>query len=99
MKTFLVLLALIQTAAAATLTNGYTIGSGLLGSSVIIDNAATGGGDSSSSTGSLGWTAELAGLCALHYYCQPCTHFVASVNSLQLSIKRRLLITASISTS
>ena len=61
-KNFLVLLALVQTAAAAALTNGYTIGSGLLGSSVIIDNAATGGGDSSSSTGNLGWTAELAGL-------------------------------------
>ena len=30
-KTVLVSLALVQTSAAATLTNGYTVGSGLLG--------------------------------------------------------------------
>jgi hypothetical protein len=32
-RTFLLLLALIQMRTAATLTNGYTIGGGLLGSS------------------------------------------------------------------
>ena len=53
---------ILQSASAATLTSGYTIGSGLLGNSLIIDNASTGGGDSSSSSGDLGWTAELAGL-------------------------------------
>jgi hypothetical protein len=61
-KTILVWLAVIQTSGAATLTNGYTIGSGLLGSSLIIDNAFASAGDSSSATGDLGWTAELAGL-------------------------------------
>ena len=60
--TVLVLLALVRTGAAATLTSGYTIGSGLLGGGMLIDNANTGGGDSSSSTGNLGWTAEIAGL-------------------------------------
>jgi hypothetical protein len=54
--------AVVQSASAATLTSGYTVGSGLLGGSLIIDNAATGGGDSSSFTGDLGWPAELAGL-------------------------------------
>ena len=64
MKCLLLLLALafVQTAAGTTLTSGYTIGSGLLGRNLITDNASTGGGDSSSSTGNLGWTAELAGL-------------------------------------
>ena len=55
-------LALVQSASAAALTNGYTIGSGLLVNNRFIDSAATGGGDSSSSSGDLGWTAELAGL-------------------------------------
>ena len=60
---FLILgLMLAQSSSAATLISGYTVSSGLLGSSLIIDNAATGGGDSSSSTGDLGWTAELMGL-------------------------------------
>jgi len=58
----LVALMLVQTSSAATLTAGYTIGSGLLGNSLILDNASTGGGDSSSATGDPGWTAELAGL-------------------------------------
>lgn len=53
---------LLQSATAATLTAGYSPASGLLGGKLFIDNAATGGGDSSSSTGNLGWTAELAGL-------------------------------------
>ena len=61
-RTVLVSLAVIQTSSAATLTNGYTIGSGLLGSSLIIDNAFASAGDSSSASGDLGWTAELAGL-------------------------------------
>ncbi len=55
-------LALVQSVSAATLTSGYTMGSELLGSSLIIDNASNGGGDSSAATGDLGWTAELAGL-------------------------------------
>jgi hypothetical protein len=55
-------LLLMQTGSAATLTSGYTVGSGLLGNGLIIDNAGTGGGDSSAASGNLGWTAELAGL-------------------------------------
>ncbi len=43
-STWLILLALalLQSARAATLTSGYSIGSELLGGSTIIDNAATG---------------------------------------------------------
>jgi hypothetical protein len=55
-------LVFLPSAFAATLTSGYTVGSGLLGSGLIIDNAGTGGGDSSAASGDLGWTAELAGL-------------------------------------
>lgn len=61
-KCLLALLVAVQTANAATLTHGYTIGSGLLGNNLFIDNALASAGDSSSATGDLGWTAELAGL-------------------------------------
>ena len=62
MRLLIFALILVQSAAAATLSAGYTIGSGLLGNSLFIDSSVTGGGDSSSGTGDLGWTAELAGL-------------------------------------
>jgi hypothetical protein len=48
----------------ATLTSGYTIGSGVLGSSLFLDNGAIGGGDSvqQNITGDPGWVVELVGL-------------------------------------
>lgn len=61
LSVFIFTMALLQSVTAATLTSGYTIGSGLLNSGLIIDNANTGGGDSSAASGDLGWTAELAG--------------------------------------
>jgi hypothetical protein len=61
-RLLLLALTLVQATVAATLTGGYTVGSGLLGNNLVVDNAAIGGGDSSSATGDLGWTAELAGL-------------------------------------
>ncbi len=51
--------------AAATLTPGYTIGSGLLateGEVLFVDNAATGGGDARHDNGVTDWSAELSGL-------------------------------------
>ncbi|MEI6077988.1 MAG: hypothetical protein WCS94_20580 [Verrucomicrobiota bacterium] len=55
-------LMLARSASAATLISGFTAGSGLLGSSLINDNAATGGGAFSSSTGDLGWPFPFIGL-------------------------------------
>jgi hypothetical protein len=57
-------LALVQNVSGAVLTPGYTIGNSgqWLTGGLIVDNAATGGSDSSAATGDLGWSAELAGL-------------------------------------
>lgn len=55
-------IAAVQAAAAGDLVAGYTIGSGALspnGEMLFIDNAATGGGDSTSAGGTLFWSAVL----------------------------------------
>lgn len=55
-------IAAAQMASAGNLVAGYTIGSGALspnGESLFIDNAATGGGDATSASGVLGWSAVL----------------------------------------
>jgi hypothetical protein len=60
-KPVLLLLTLIQTGTVASLTGGYTIGCGLLGSALFLKKTNTGGEDSPSFTGDLGRTAKTVG--------------------------------------